>query len=41
MKNARLIRHGKSAANAGEPPRDHANISLTAKGLEQTDKVVH
>ncbi len=35
MKNVRLIRHGESAANAGEPTRDHANIPLTAKGLEQ------
>ncbi|MBA6098534.1 histidine phosphatase family protein [Pseudomonas juntendi] len=35
MKNVRLIRHGESAANAGEPTRDHASIPLTAKGLEQ------
>lgn len=35
MKNVRLIRHGESAANAGEPARDHASIPLTAKGLEQ------
>lgn len=32
MKNVRLIRHGESAANAGEPTRDHASIPLTAKG---------
>ncbi|WP_145254335.1 histidine phosphatase family protein [Pseudomonas sp. DE0157] len=35
MKNVRLIRHGESAANAGEPTRDHASIPLPAKGLEQ------
>lgn len=35
MKNVRLIRHGESAANAGEPTQDHASIPLTAKGLEQ------
>lgn len=29
------MRHGESAANAGEPTRDHASIPLTAKGLEQ------
>ena len=39
MKHVRLIRHGESAANAGEPTRDHASISLTAKGLEQANKV--
>ena len=32
MKNVRLIRHGESAANAGEPTRDHASIPLTAIG---------
>ena len=35
MKNVRLIRHGESAANAGEPTRDHASIPLMAKGLRQ------
>lgn len=35
----RLIRHGESAANAGEPTRDHASIPLTAKGLEQAHKI--
>ena len=39
MKNVRLIRHGESAANAGEPTRDHASIPLTAKGLEQARAV--
>lgn len=35
MKNVRLIRHGESAANAGEASLDHASIPLTAKGVEQ------
>lgn len=35
MKNVRLIRHGESAANAGEASLDHATIPLTPKGLEQ------
>ncbi|MFJ4260243.1 histidine phosphatase family protein [Pseudomonas monteilii] len=39
MQNVRLIRHGESAANAGEPTRDHASIPLTAKGLEQARMV--
>ena len=39
MKSVRLIRHGESAANAGEPTRDHASIPLTAKGLEQARMV--
>lgn len=39
MKNVRLIRHGESAANAGEPTRDHASIPLTAKGMEQARMV--
>lgn len=39
MKSVRLIRHGESAANAGEPTRDHASIPLTAKGLEQAHQV--
>lgn len=39
MKHVRLIRHGESAANAGEPTRDHASIPMTAKGLEQAHKV--
>lgn len=39
MKNVRLIRHGESAANAGETTKDHASIPLTAKGLEQAHKV--
>ncbi|HDS1819280.1 TPA: phosphoglycerate mutase family protein [Pseudomonas putida] len=41
MKSVRLIRHGESAANAGEPTRDHASIPLTAKGLEQAQMVAH
>lgn len=39
MKHVRLIRHGESAANAGEPTSDHASIPLTAKGLEQAHLV--
>ncbi|CAK9890068.1 MULTISPECIES: histidine phosphatase family protein [Pseudomonas] len=39
MKQARLIRHGESAANAGEASRDHASIPLTQKGLEQAQRV--
>lgn len=39
MKNVRLIRHGESAANAGEPSRDHASIPLTARGVEQAHQV--
>lgn len=35
MKNVRLIRHGESAANAGEASLDHATIPLTPKGVEQ------
>ncbi|QKL09257.1 MULTISPECIES: histidine phosphatase family protein [Pseudomonas putida group] len=39
MKYVRLIRHGESATNAGEPTRDHASIPLTAIGLEQARMV--
>lgn len=39
MKHVRLIRHGESAANAGEASRDHASIPLTAKGVEQAHLV--
>ena len=35
MKNVRLIRHGESAANAGEASLNHATIPLTPKGVEQ------
>lgn len=35
MKHVRLIRHGESAANAGEASLDHASIPLTPKGIEQ------
>ena len=35
MRKVRLIRHGESAANAGEASTDHARIPLTAKGVEQ------
>lgn len=35
MKRVRLIRHGQSAANAGQASRDHASIPLTPLGLEQ------
>lgn len=41
MKNVRLLRHGESAANAGEPTRDHASIPLTVKGLEQAQMVAN
>lgn len=33
MKLVRLIRHGQSAANAGQTSRDHASIPLTRLGL--------
>ncbi|WP_460421751.1 histidine phosphatase family protein [Pseudomonas sp. ZL2] len=39
MKQTRLIRHGESAANAGEASRDHASIPLTQKGVEQAQRV--
>lgn len=39
MKSVRLIRHGESAANAGEASRDHASIPLTPKGVEQASLV--
>lgn len=39
MKHVRLIRHGESAANAGEASMDHACIPLTAKGVEQAHEV--
>ena len=35
MKHVRLIRHGESAANAGEASLDHATIPLTPRGVEQ------
>lgn len=35
MRQVRLIRHGESAANAGEASLDHATIPLTPKGVEQ------
>ena len=41
MKHVRLIRHGESAANAGEASLDHANIPLTLKGVEQAHLVAH
>ncbi|KAA8556367.1 Adenosylcobalamin/alpha-ribazole phosphatase [Pseudomonas marginalis] len=37
--HVRLIRHGESAANAGEPSLDHASIPLTPKGIEQARQV--
>lgn len=40
MKHVRLIRHGESAANAGEASLDHASIPLTPKGIEQARLVV-
>jgi hypothetical protein len=39
MKHVRLIRHGESAANAGEATLDHATITLTPKGVEQAQLV--
>lgn len=39
MKHVRLIRHGESAANAGEASSDHASIPLTPKGVEQAHLV--
>lgn len=35
MKRVRLIRHGESAANAGQTSRDHESIPLTPRGLQQ------
>ena len=40
MRQVRLIRHGESAANAGEASLDHATIPLTSKGVEQAYLVV-
>lgn len=39
MKRVNLVRHGESAANAGNATQDHANIPLTSKGLEQAHQV--
>ncbi len=39
MKQVRLIRHGQSAANAGEASVDHATIPLTLRGVEQAQLV--
>jgi probable phosphoglycerate mutase len=39
MKHVRLIRHGESAANAGEATLDHATITLTPRGVEQAQLV--
>lgn len=39
MKHVRLIRHGESAANAGQATLDHSTIPLTPKGFEQTHMV--
>lgn len=39
MKRVRLIRHGESAANAGEATLDHATIPLTQKGMAQASLV--
>lgn len=35
MRRVRLIRHGESAANAGQASRDHESIPLTPRGLQQ------
>lgn len=37
MKHIRLIRHGESAANAGQASLDHATIPLTKGGIEQAN----
>ncbi|MDQ0666694.1 putative phosphoglycerate mutase [Pseudomonas sp. W2I6] len=39
MTHVRLIRHGESAANAGQATLDHATIPLTLKGFEQAQLV--
>ena len=39
MKRVRLIRHGESAANAGQATLDHSTIPLTPKGFEQAHLV--
>lgn len=39
MKHVRLIRHGESAANAGQATLDHSTITLTPKGFEQAHLV--
>lgn len=39
VKHVRLIRHGESAANAGEASLDHATIPLTTRGVEQVHLV--
>lgn len=39
MKHVTLIRHGESAANAGEATLDHATITLTPRGVEQAQLV--
>ena len=39
MKHVRLIRHGESAANAGQATLDHSTIPLTPKGFEQAHMV--
>ncbi|MFH7359961.1 histidine phosphatase family protein, partial [Pseudomonas syringae pv. tagetis] len=39
MKQVRLIRHGQSAANAGEASVDHATIPLTLKWVGQAQSV--
>jgi broad specificity phosphatase PhoE len=39
VKHVRLIRHGESAANAGEPSLDHTTIPLTPLGIEQSHLV--
>ncbi|MFH7422775.1 histidine phosphatase family protein, partial [Pseudomonas syringae pv. tagetis] len=39
MKQVRIIRHGQSAANAGEATEDHATIPLTMKRVAQAQTV--
>lgn len=39
MRQVRLIRHGESAANAGEASLDHASIPLTMTGVEEAHLV--
>lgn len=41
MKHVRLLRHGGSFDNAGEPTIDHANIPLRSNGMEQARSFAH
>jgi len=41
MKRVRLLRHGESAANAGEASTDHTTIPLTPRGIKQASLLAH